>query len=128
MLLENALDSNDFSIQLNHVYKVKNKSSSVLKPAVNDALLTDLIGKVAEKKDKLDQTVDYVELSDIVALEMNIPSKLIEHVANRVLNAVLNRWKKIKVATITIKKLNPPMNEYVESVDYTISLNQSTFK
>ena len=52
MLLENALDSNDFSIQLNHVYKVKNKSSSVLKPAVNDALLTDLIGKVAEKKDK----------------------------------------------------------------------------
>ena len=52
MLLENALDSNDFSIQLNHVYKVKNKSSSVLKPAVNDALLTDLISKVAEKKDK----------------------------------------------------------------------------
>ena len=49
MLLENALDSNDFSIQLNHVYKVKNKSSSVLKPAVNDALLTDLISKVAEK-------------------------------------------------------------------------------
>ena len=84
--------------------------------------------KVAEKKDKLDQTVDYVELSDIVALEMKIPSKLIEHVANRVLNAILNRWKKIKVATITIKKLNPPMNEYVESVDYTISLNQSTFK
>ena len=83
---------------------------------------------LAENNDMLDKTVDYVELSDIIANEMKIPSKLIEHVASRILDAILARWEQVSHCTITIKKLNPPMNEYVDSVNYTLCRNQSNSK
>ena len=52
MLLENTLDSVNFSVHFNNVNNSKRKSSKVLKTAANDVLLTDLIGKVAKSKDK----------------------------------------------------------------------------
>ena len=52
MLLENTLDSVNFSVHFNNVNNFKKKSTKVLKTAANDALLTDLIGKVAKSKDK----------------------------------------------------------------------------
>ena len=45
------------------------------------------------KTDDLNDTVDYVLLNKIVKEEMNIPSKLLETVAQRVLNKYL--WKVI---------------------------------
>ena len=74
----------------------------------------------AEKADSLGETIDYVQLADIVSCEMSIPSKLIEHVANRILSKILLKWPKIEKAGLTIKKTSPPMNQYVESVDYNI--------
>ena len=74
----------------------------------------------AEKTDSLEDAVDYVQLGDIVATEMAIPSKLIEHVANRILTKISLTWPFVKKAGLTIKKTSPPMNQYVESVNYTI--------
>ena len=74
----------------------------------------------AEETDDLKNTIDYVQLADIAAYEMAIPSKLIEHVADRILSKISSKWPKIKKAGLTIKKQSPPMNQYVESVDYTI--------
>ena len=52
MLLENTLDSVNFSVHFKNVNNFKTKSTKVLKTAANDVLLTDLIGKVAKSKDK----------------------------------------------------------------------------
>ena len=52
MLLENTLDSVNFSVHFKNVNNFKKKSTKVLKSAANDVLLTDLIGKVAKSKDK----------------------------------------------------------------------------
>ena len=52
MLLENTLDSVNFSVHFKNVNNFKKKSTKVLKTAANDVLLTDLIGKVAKSKDK----------------------------------------------------------------------------
>ena len=52
MLLENTLDSINFSVHFKNVNNFKTKSAKVLKTAANDVLLTDLIGKVAKSKDK----------------------------------------------------------------------------
>ena len=52
MLLENTLDSVNFSVHFNNVNNFKKKNTKVLKTAANDVLLTDLIGKVAKSKDK----------------------------------------------------------------------------
>ncbi len=52
MLLENTLDSVNFSVHFKNVNNFKKKSTKVLKTAANDVLLTDLIGKVAKSQDK----------------------------------------------------------------------------
>ena len=59
-------------------------------------------------------------ISDIAAKEMSVPSKLIEHVAARILSKILSEFLQIKSAGITIKKPNPPMNTYADSVQYIL--------
>jgi dihydroneopterin aldolase len=78
----------------------------------------------AEKTDSIIDTVDYVAIADIASNEMATPSKLIEHVAARILSKILSSWPEIKKSGLTIKKLAPPMNEYVQSVEYTIEKSQ----
>ena len=74
----------------------------------------------AEKNDSLENTVDYVALTDITAKEMSIPSKLIEHVAKRIIDKILLQWPELKLAGLIVKKISPPMNQNVHSVEYTI--------
>ena len=74
----------------------------------------------AEKTDNLLDTIDYVTISDIAKKEMEIPSRLIEHVADRVLSKILTQWQAIQTVGLIIKKINPPMNVYAESVQYRL--------
>ena len=74
----------------------------------------------AEKTDNLSKTVDYVRISDIVSQEMRVPSKLIEHVAARILLKIFSEFSQIETAGIIIKKPNPPMNSYAHSVEYRL--------
>ena len=78
----------------------------------------------AEKNDNLSDTVDYVRISDIVSEEMLIPSKLIEHVAERILSKILSEFSEVKSTGIVIKKMNPPMNTYAKSVQYHLKKNR----
>tara|TARA_B100000700_G_scaffold330607_1_gene457720 strand:+ start:3423 stop:3779 length:357 start_codon:yes stop_codon:yes gene_type:complete len=75
----------------------------------------------AEKTDNLSDAVDYVRISDIAAKEMLKPSKLIEHVANRILLQILDEWESVSVAGVIIKKINPPMNVPTNSVQYQLA-------
>ena len=74
----------------------------------------------AEKSDNLSDTIDYVRISDIAAEEMATPSKLIEHVSDRILTKILLEWPSIDTAGMVIKKINPPMNVYASSVQYEL--------
>ena len=47
----------------------------------------------SEQSDELSKTIDYVEVADLAAQEMKTPSKLIEHVANRILVKIMSNWK-----------------------------------
>ncbi|WP_185858306.1 dihydroneopterin aldolase [Blattabacterium cuenoti] len=60
--------------------------------------------------DDLSKTVDYVHLYRIVKEEMNIHSKLIEHLAQRIIQRI-KKYKKILIrhAKIKICKNNPPL-------------------
>ena len=59
--------------------------------------------------DKLDGTVNYAEVYDLVHHEMTVPSALLEHVAGRILAAIFDRFPKVAAATIHLRKVNPPM-------------------
>ena len=73
----------------------------------------------AETSDSLDDTVDYGEVTALVQAEMGIRSKLIEHVADRILNALENRWKEMRFQ-VEVVKLKPPINGNVEQVSYRV--------
>ena len=71
---------------------------------------------VAEKTDELSKTVDYVEVFRIVKEQMAIRSKLIEHVAGRIADALTKQIPAIEKSEVTVTKINPPLNGDVSSV------------
>lgn len=70
--------------------------------------------------DDLSRTVDYVLVKEIVYREMAIRSKLIEHVAYRIRETLLNEIKTIVSVKVIVTKLNAPMGGQVESVSVEI--------
>ncbi|MDG1052146.1 MAG: dihydroneopterin aldolase [Flavobacteriaceae bacterium] len=78
------------------------------------------LGK-ASLTDKIDDAIDYVFLNKVVVEEMSIPSKLLETVAERILNRVLNEDNRIQKITVSVSKICPPINGDAESVAVKLS-------
>jgi len=72
--------------------------------------------KKSANTDDLSDTVDYVHLNHIVKEEMAIRSKLLEEVAQRILNRFFKELEMIKKATVSVSKINPPIGGNVEEV------------
>ena len=72
--------------------------------------------ETSAKSDELADTVDYVHLNKIVKEEMAIRSKLLEHVADRILNRVLDEILRYKLQGVKVSKKNPPIGGNVEEV------------
>ena len=66
--------------------------------------------------DELKDTVDYVLLNKIVVEEMAIRSKLLEHVAERILSRIFKEVPEISRILLAVSKLNPPIGGDVEAV------------
>lgn len=66
--------------------------------------------------DELKDTIDYCVIHDIVRSEMNIPSKLIEHVAGRIKNKIVSSYPNTNSIKVLVTKFNPPVNGFIEKV------------
>jgi len=66
--------------------------------------------------DQLADTVDYVHLNKIVKEEMAVRTKLLETVANLILDRILLEIPLVNKAKIKVSKLNPPIGGNVEMV------------
>ena len=75
---------------------------------------TDLT--LSSKTDKLADTVDYVAISRIVQEQMAIRSKLIEHVAQRILDQLLTELPTIEEALVVVVKHKAPIQGDVQRV------------
>lgn len=73
--------------------------------------------------DELEDTVDYVHLNKIVMEEMAIRSKLLEHVAKRIVDRVFKEIPMVMHTVVGVSKINPPIGGDVQSV--TIEIEQS---
>jgi dihydroneopterin aldolase len=71
--------------------------------------------------DNLADTVDYVHLNKIVKQEMAIRSKLLEEVAKRILDRILNEIPIVKFSKVEVSKLNPPIGGNVAMVTIEMS-------
>jgi len=72
--------------------------------------------------DELADTVDYVHLNKIVMEEMAIRSKLLEHVAHRIVKRVFGEIPSVSRILLSVSKLNPPIGGDVQEV--TIQLEE----
>jgi dihydroneopterin aldolase len=76
--------------------------------------------KKSAKTDNLKDTVDYVLLNKIVKDAMSIRSKLLEHVAKRIIDTIFEEIRTVKNVKISVAKLNPPIGGDVESVEISM--------
>src|SRR5690606_39275555 len=80
---------------------------------------------LSAKTDELKDTIDYVHLNRIVRQEMAIRSKLLETVAERILNRILHELIIVQKVTVSVSKINPPMGGNVEMVTVKRSKSRS---
>lgn len=66
------------------------------------------IGK-AMQTDEVADTLNYAEVYALVAQQMKQPSKLLEHVAGRIVQAISERFPLVTSIDLTMMKQNPPM-------------------
>ena len=92
---------------------------------VDVSLTTDFTS--AALTDDLTQTVDYVDINRIVAEEMAIRSKLIEHVGQRISRRIFQELKAIEKLKVKITKICPPINGDVQNVAIIIKSKASDF-
>lgn len=91
---------------------------------IGGTFLADVVYKIetnAVETDNLDDTISYAEIYDLTKKEMAKPSKLIEHVAGRILKAIKNQYPQMKELTVKISKLNPPVNGEARKATVSVS-------
>ncbi len=59
--------------------------------------------------DNLSDSVNYADVFKLVKQEMDIPSKLMEHICGRICRSIIQRYKLVDEVNITMLKQNPPM-------------------
>tara|TARA_R110002049_G_scaffold216691_1_gene388146 strand:+ start:6233 stop:6586 length:354 start_codon:yes stop_codon:yes gene_type:complete len=70
----------------------------------------------SKENDDLAGTVNYEQVYAIVKDEMAITSKLLEQVANRIINRLYNDLSGISHIRLKVSKLNPPMGGEIRRV------------
>lgn len=90
---------------------------------VDVAVKADL--QTSAKSDDLQDTVDYVHINRIVKEEMAIRSKLLEHVAKRILDRIFDEIAIATEATVEVSKINPPIGGNVQMVTIEMTLKRA---
>ena len=59
--------------------------------------------------DNVEDTINYATIYEIVKNEMGTPSDLLEHVAARIADAIMQEFDSVDEVMLEITKVNPPM-------------------
>jgi dihydroneopterin aldolase len=81
----------------------------------------DMNANQAILADELSGTADYVIVNKVVREQMAIPSKLIEHVAGRIMMALNREIAGEKVIEVKVIKYNPPVNSQIGQASVTLT-------
>lgn len=76
----------------------------------------------AAASDNVGDTVNYAEVAKmLIALGTQTQSRLLEHLAERMIRAILERYTRVQAVTLCLRKLFPPMNAIAASVGVKIT-------
>jgi len=70
----------------------------------------------AEQSDRLGDTVDYQDVYNLIKAEVELKSKLLEHLSRRILNAVSSKYPNLQYLKVRVSKMNPPMGGKMRAV------------
>lgn len=74
----------------------------------------------AAQSDELTDTLNYQLVYDVIKIEMDKPSKLIEHAVQRIADTIQSTFNQISHLKIKLSKLNPPLGGKVDAVSIEI--------
>jgi dihydroneopterin aldolase len=74
----------------------------------------------ALETDELDGTINYAEIYDVIKKEMDIPSKLLENVAGRIITALTSKWQSIYFINLKLSKCKPPIEGDVKKASVIV--------
>lgn len=76
--------------------------------------LRDSVAIQALTADRLESTVNYADVYDVVAHEMHQPSSLLEYVAERIVEALLRQFPQVMAVEVRLTKLAPPSSDLTD--------------
>lgn len=78
--------------------------------------------------DDIKDTVSYAEVFEVIKSEMNIPSKLLEHVCIRIIRQLFLNFRPIEAIDLKLVKRNPPMGGDLDGAGIQIQCDRSEFQ
>ena len=70
--------------------------------------------------DELTDTLNYAEVCKIISDEMAIPSRLLEHVAGRIINSLRSHYPQITGGRLIVTKEKPPIPGDIRDVSVIV--------
>ena len=80
----------------------------------------DIDTSAAAETDDLGNALNYEVIYEFIKEEMAVRSNLLEHVTQRMMNGLKEKFPAIKNAELTLAKYNPPLKGIVQKVGVTI--------
>ena len=85
-----------------------------MKADVTDAILND----------NLSGTINYAKVAEVVKQQMQIRSALLEHVAGRIAQSLLDKFSKMTEVTVRVSKENPPVCAPCAASGFTLTVER----
>lgn len=73
----------------------------------------------AAGSDRVDDTINYLNVFEIVREQMAVKSHILEHVSQRIIDAVRSRWPQCERIRVRVSKLAPPLGGKIGRVSVT---------
>ena len=75
----------------------------------------------AVESDNIEDTINYADIFDVVKEEMAFPSKLLEHVAGRIVGKIRQQYPEISKISIRLAKYHPPVEGEIQEAAVIIN-------
>lgn len=78
----------------------------------------------AAETDDVTHTVSYADVYENVKAEMEIPSKLLEHVCGRIIKRLFRTFPTVKAIELKLAKRNPPMGADLDAAEWKCNVKE----
>lgn len=76
--------------------------------------------------DRLADTLNYEAVYQIVAEEMQKPTRLLEHIAQRIIDSILENFISAQKVSVSVSKFNPPVGGVCRKAKVFLSKSRSS--